>query len=88
MTQPPDEKPRQRVTQITTETPIQRIVRFSVPNSNVPDLELIFDKRGWGRLRVRWCPKLSRPVLEALLAERKAVEHGTGTGSAPAPDAT
>jgi hypothetical protein len=55
MTQPPDEKPCQPVTRITTDNSIQRIARFSVPNPNVPDLELIFDKRSWGRLRVRWC---------------------------------
>jgi hypothetical protein len=48
------------------------VLYFTSPRPDIPDLEVVIDRHGMGSLRVRWCEKkLSRPVLEALLAEGK-----------------
>ena len=50
-----------------SQNPIE-VLHFTSPHPDIPDLEVVIDRRGMGSLRVRWCEKkLSRPALEALL---------------------
>src|SRR5438046_10394920 len=67
----PAEKSGEPITVVTNQNATHRVLRFTTPSPNIPDLEVVIDMRGMGSLRVRWCEKLSRPALEDLLAERK-----------------